>query len=132
MRIADGETGLSATTIKRRLATVSSLFDSLCVRGLLERQVVPRSLGSRHPRHRGTALIRARKRLPRVLSPDEVVALTGALAHRPRWGHRGTDAPWGAAAPLRGPGAAVRGCARRRPAAVRHARTFKGLAYPGS
>lgn len=79
VRIADGESGLSAATIKRRLATVSSLFDYLCMRGLVARQVVPRSLGSRHPRHRGAPLIRAPRRLPRVLSPDEVVALTGAL-----------------------------------------------------
>ncbi len=79
VRIVDGESGLSAATIKRRLATVSSLFDYLCVRGLVARQVVPRSLGSRHPRHRGTPLIRAPRRLPRVLSPGEVIALTEAL-----------------------------------------------------
>jgi site-specific recombinase XerD len=79
VRIADGEAGLAASTIKRRLATVSSLFDYLTVRGLVERQVVPRSLGSRHPRHRGSPLIRAPKRLPRVLAPAEVVALAGAL-----------------------------------------------------
>ena len=79
VRITDGESGLSAATIKRRLATVSSLFDYLVARGLVARQVVPRSLGSRHPRHRGTPLIRAPRRLRRVLSPEEVVALTGAL-----------------------------------------------------
>lgn len=41
VRIADGDSGLSAATIKRRLATVSSLFDYLSVRGLVPRQLVP-------------------------------------------------------------------------------------------
>jgi integrase/recombinase XerD len=79
VRIADGEAGLAASTIKRRLATVSSLFDYLVLRGLCERNPVPRSLGARHPGHRGVPLVRAPKKLPRVLSPEEVVGLTGAL-----------------------------------------------------
>jgi integrase/recombinase XerD len=79
VRLADGETGLAASTIKRRLATVSSLFDYLVLRGMCERNPVPRSMGARHRGHRGVPLVRAPKRLPRILSPQEVIALTGAL-----------------------------------------------------
>ena len=79
VRLVDGEVGLAASTIKRRLATVSSFFDFLVLRGLVERNPVPRSMGARHRGHRGVPLVRAAKRLPRVLSPDEVVALVGAL-----------------------------------------------------
>jgi site-specific recombinase XerD len=87
VRLADGESGLAASTIKRRLATVSSLFDYLFLRGICDRNPVPRSLGARHARgsgagrgaRRGAPLVRAPRKLPRVLSPAEVVALTGAL-----------------------------------------------------
>ncbi len=79
VRLVDGEAGLAASTIKRRLATVSSLFEYLFLRGLCERNPVPRSMGARHRGHRGVPLVRAPKRLPRVLSPAEVIGLTGAL-----------------------------------------------------
>jgi integrase/recombinase XerD len=79
VRLADGEAGLAASTIKRRLATVSSLFDYLLLRGLVDRNPVPRSMGARHRGHRGVPLVRAAKKLPRVLSAAEVVALAGAL-----------------------------------------------------
>lgn len=79
VRLADGEMGLAAATIKRRLATVSSLFDYLVLRGLCDRNPVPRSMGARHRGHRGVPLVRAAKKLPRVLSPGEVNALVGAL-----------------------------------------------------
>lgn len=87
IRLADGEAGLAASTIKRRLATVSSLFDYLFLRGICDRNPVPRSLGARHARgsaagqgaRRGTPLVRAPRKLPRVLAPGEVVALMGAL-----------------------------------------------------
>lgn len=79
VRLADGEAGLAASTIKRRLATISSLFDYLVLRGMRDRNPVPRSMGARHRGHRGVPLVRAAKKLPRVLSPDEVAALTGAL-----------------------------------------------------
>jgi integrase/recombinase XerD len=87
VRLADGEAGLAVSTIKRRLATVSSLFDYLFLRGICDRNPVPRSLGARHARptghgqaaRRGAPLVRAPRKLPRVLSPAEVVALTGAL-----------------------------------------------------
>jgi integrase/recombinase XerD len=87
IRLADGEAGLAASTIKRRLATLSSLFDYLFLRGVVDRNPVPRSLGARHARpsgggqggRRGVPLVRAPRKLPRVLSPAEVNALTGAL-----------------------------------------------------
>lgn len=40
VRLADGEAGLAASTIKRRLATISSLFDYLVLRGMLDRNPV--------------------------------------------------------------------------------------------
>jgi site-specific recombinase XerD len=79
VRLVDGEAGLAASTIKRRLATISSFFDYLLVRGACDRNPVPRSLNARHRGHRGSPLIRAPKKMPRVLAPEEVVALTGAL-----------------------------------------------------
>lgn len=79
VRLADGEMGLAASTIKRRLATISSLFDYLVLRGVCDRNPVPRSIGARHHGHRGVPLVRAAKKLPRVLSPGEVNALVGAL-----------------------------------------------------
>lgn len=79
IRLADGEQGLAASTIKRRLATVSSLFDYLLARGLCDRQPVPRSMSPRSRSLRGSPLIRAPKRLPQVLSPGEAAALVAAL-----------------------------------------------------
>lgn len=79
VRIVDGESGLAASTIKRRLATISSFYDYLLLREVCERNPVPRSMNARHRGHRGSPLIRAPKKVPRVLSPDEVVALTTAL-----------------------------------------------------
>lgn len=79
VRLDDGESGLSSATIKRRLSTVSSLFDYLLLRGLCERNPVPRSMNSRRCRARGVPLVRAARKLPRVLSPAEVNALTAAL-----------------------------------------------------
>jgi integrase/recombinase XerD len=79
VRIVDGEAGLAASTIKRRLATISSFFDYLLLRGICDRNPVPRSMNARHRGHRGSPLIRAPKKMPRVLAPEEVVALTAAL-----------------------------------------------------
>jgi integrase/recombinase XerD len=81
VRLVDGEAGMAASTIKRRLATVSSLFDYLAVRGLVTQNPVPRSLSARPGRAplRGSPLVRAPRRLPRVLSPDEVDRLVAAL-----------------------------------------------------
>ena len=87
VRLVDGEAGLAASTIKRRLATISSLYDYLVLRGHCDHSPVPRSMGGRGRRasgtgigaRRGAPLVRAPRKLPRVLSPADVVALTGAL-----------------------------------------------------
>lgn len=79
VRIVDGEAGLAASTIKRRLATISSFYDYLLLRGMCDRNPVPRSMNARHRGHRGSPLIRAPKKMPRVLAPEEVVALTAVL-----------------------------------------------------
>lgn len=81
VRLVDGEAGMAASTIKRRLATVSSLFEYLAARGVVARNPVPRSLSARPGRAplRGSPLVRAPRRLPRILGPDEVDRLVGAL-----------------------------------------------------
>jgi len=81
VRIEDGEAGLSSRTIKRRLASVTGLFEYLIVRGVVSRNPVPRGLSTRAPSRsvRGVPLIRTPRTLPRVIGPDEVDALTGAL-----------------------------------------------------
>jgi integrase/recombinase XerD len=78
VRIEDGEAGLSARTIKRRLASVTGLFEYLIVRGVVSRNPVPRGLSTRAP-SRGVPLIRTPRTLPRVIDPDEADALMGAL-----------------------------------------------------
>lgn len=87
VRIEDGETGLSARTIKRRLATLTGFYDHLIVRGDLPlvHNPVPRGLAMRRPGGRavrGVPLIRTPRTLPRVIDPDEVDALMGALRTR--------------------------------------------------
>lgn len=82
VRIADGEAGLSARTIRRRLSAVSGLYSYLMACGVVAEDPVPRGMATRRTRRRaqrGVPLIRAPKTLPRVLSPDEVNALMGAL-----------------------------------------------------
>ena len=87
VRIDDGEAGLSARTIKRRLASVSGLFEYLIVCGVVARNPVPRGLSTRTPSRagRGVPLIRTPRTLPRVIDPDEADALLAALrTHRDR------------------------------------------------
>ena len=88
VRIEDGESGLSARTIKRRLATLAGLYDYLIVRGDVASNPVPKGLASRRGGQRavrGVALIRAPRMLPRVIDPSEVDAFTSALRkHRDR------------------------------------------------
>lgn len=84
VRLADGEAGLSARTIKRRLASVSGLYAYLVARSdvAVIANPVPRGLSTRMPvdgRRRGVPLIRAPRTLPWILSPLEVDALLGAL-----------------------------------------------------
>jgi site-specific recombinase XerD len=90
VRLEDGEAGLSARTIKRRLASVSGLFGYLTAREdvQLRRNPVPRGLATRRPQApglRGVPLLRTPRTLARVLAPTEVDALLAALrTHRDR------------------------------------------------
>ena len=85
VRLADGEAGLSARTIKRRLSSVSGLFSYLVLCGDVAINPVPRGLATRRGGSRGSPLIRSPRTLPRILSPDEVNALMAALRrHRDR------------------------------------------------
>lgn len=90
VRIEDGESGLSARTIKRRLTSVAGFYDYLAVRGDagVSRNPVPRGLSQRRPGQRvvrSVPLIRTPRTLPRVIDPDEVGALLSALrTHRDR------------------------------------------------
>jgi integrase len=84
LRISDGESGLSTSTIKRRLAAVSSLYGYLVMRGDagVTANPVPQGLPTRRNRHRGqrgAPLLRGVRRLPRILDPAEVEALVAAL-----------------------------------------------------
>jgi integrase len=84
VRIEDGEAGLSARTIARRLSSVAGLFEYLIVRGDagVQRNPVPRGLAGRRAGQRGRGgvrLVRRPKTLPRVLSPVEVNGLLGVL-----------------------------------------------------
>lgn len=87
VRIEDGEAGLSARTIKRRLASVAGLYEYLIIRddAGVTRNPVPRGLAVRRPGQRavrGVPLIRAPRTLPRVVDPDQVDAFTRALRTR--------------------------------------------------
>ena len=84
VRISDGESGLSTSTIKRRLAAVSSFYGYLVIRGDtgVTTNPVPQGLPTRRNRHRGqrgAPLLRGVRRLPRILDPEEVEALLAAL-----------------------------------------------------
>ena len=88
VRIEDGEPGLSARTIKRRLATITGFYDYLVARGDIAANPVPRGLASRRGGQRavrGVPLIRAPRTLPRVIDPAEVDVFCAALRkHRDR------------------------------------------------
>jgi integrase/recombinase XerD len=87
VRIEDGEPGLAARTIARRLSSVSGLFAYLLARGDagVVSNPIPRGLAGRRPGRRGRGgvrLVRTPRTLPRVLSPPDVDALLGALRTR--------------------------------------------------
>src|SRR5437763_10156372 len=87
VRIEDGESGLAARTIARRLSTVAGLFEYLLARGDagVSSNPVPRGLAGRRAGRRGRGgvrLVRTPRTLPRVLSPGDVDALLGALRTR--------------------------------------------------
>ena len=84
VRIEDGESGLSARTIKRRLASIAGLYEYLIIRGdtTVSQNPVPRGLALRRPGQRavrGVPLIRAPRTLPRVIDPDEADSFIAAL-----------------------------------------------------
>jgi site-specific recombinase XerD len=84
VRLTDGETGLSARTIRRRLATLAGLYEYLIVRGdtAVRQNPVPRGLSVRRPGGRavrGVPLIRTPRTLPRVLEPADCDAFLAAL-----------------------------------------------------
>jgi integrase/recombinase XerD len=80
--------GVSGATVRRRLSIVSGFFAFLQACGDVSANPVPRGLPTRRERScpgQGVPLVRVTRRLPRILSPAEVDALTGALrTHRDR------------------------------------------------
>jgi site-specific recombinase XerD len=86
VRISDGESGLSARTIARRLSSISGFYAYLAARGdtAVAANPVPRGLSTRRRggRRRQVPLVRVPRTLPKILSPAEVTALLGALHTR--------------------------------------------------
>ena len=87
VRLADGESGLSARTIQRRLSSISGLFGFLLACGEVDANPVPRGLSNRKRSRtgRGTPLVRTPRTLPTILEPAEVDELLGACR---RWRDR--------------------------------------------
>lgn len=87
-RLDDGEKGLSARTIRRRLATLSGLYGYLGARNLVTASPVPTGLSVRattnhHRRTANTPLIRTPRTLPRILDSSTATAFLVALrTHR--------------------------------------------------
>jgi site-specific recombinase XerD len=85
VRLSDGESGLSARTIARRLSSVSGFSAYLVARGdtALGSNPVPRGLSTRRERgskgSRTVPLVRVPRTLPKILSPAEVDGLLAAL-----------------------------------------------------
>jgi integrase/recombinase XerD len=88
VRLADGESGLSARTIARRLSSLSGLYAYLVARGdtPVRANPVPRGLMTRRQggtmRSRTAPLVRVPRTLPRILSPGEADRLVAALRTR--------------------------------------------------
>jgi site-specific recombinase XerD len=89
VRLSDGESGLAARTIRRRLAVMSGLFNYLVLCGEMTANPVPRGMATRRSgaggQPVGSPLIRTPQTLPRVLDPTDVIALLGAAR---RWRDR--------------------------------------------
>jgi site-specific recombinase XerD len=83
VRLTDGESGLSARTIARRLSSISGFYAYLIARGdtAVTTNPVPRGLSTRNRggKRRRVPLVRVPRTLPKILSPGEVTALLGAL-----------------------------------------------------
>ena len=73
VRIEDGESGLSARTIKRRLATIAGFYEYLIVRGdtSVARNPVPRGLAMRRPGQRPTIATSCPTEVFRWMTPDD-------------------------------------------------------------
>jgi len=91
VRLEDGESGLAARTIKRRLATLSGFFTYLVAREDVDMVANPVPSGSAGRRSAGQpgkgnrALIRTPRTLPRVVGPTDVSSFLDALrTHRDR------------------------------------------------
>jgi site-specific recombinase XerD len=86
VRISDGESGLSARTIARRVSSISGFYSYLVARGdtPVTANPVSRGLSTRRlgGRRRQVPLVRVPRTLPKILSPGEVTALLGALRTR--------------------------------------------------
>jgi integrase/recombinase XerD len=80
--------GVSTSTVARRLSVISGFFAFLQIRGDVGMNPVPRGLPTRRQRSgagSGVPLTRRTRRLPKILTPGEVDALTAALrTHRDR------------------------------------------------
>jgi site-specific recombinase XerD len=89
VRLADGESGLAARTIRRRLAVMSGLFNWLVLCGEMSSNPVPRGMATRRTGAGGPAtsspLIRTPRTLPKILDPADVMLLLGAVR---RWRDR--------------------------------------------
>ena len=71
----EGEGGVSARTLRRRLPGVSGLYAFLQARGDVSVNPVPRGLPTRRERQRpgqGVPLVRTPRTLPQILGPAEV------------------------------------------------------------
>jgi integrase/recombinase XerD len=84
VRLEDGEAGLSARTIKRRLASLTGFYQYLIIRSVVVSNPVPGGLATRSPGRavRGVPLIRTPRTLPRIIDPEQADALLAALRTR--------------------------------------------------
>ena len=110
VRLSDGESGLTASTIKRRLSSLSGFFSFLVMIGERESNPVPKGLSTRRSRKDKGALAPL-VRTPRVLPQDPRARRGGRLD--------------GSAPTLARPGHG-RSHGPRRTAALRGARTSSG------
>ncbi len=87
VRLVDGEAGLSARTIQRRLSSISGLFGFLETCEEIDANPVPTGLANRKRSRtgRGTPLVRVPRTLPTILEPVEVDELLAACR---RWRDR--------------------------------------------
>jgi integrase/recombinase XerD len=88
VRLADGGSGLALSTVRRRLSTVSGFYSYLVAVGVVEVNPVLRGMAARTASgrvRRGAPLVRQVRRLPQVVTPEEVNALLGGLR---RWRDR--------------------------------------------